>query len=68
MLVRKLTQLGVTIFFVWIAIWLLSKGVYFKITGLIWYAVLSIECIWAYKLLSNYLKNKFGWESYFFQD
>jgi len=68
MLVRKLTQLAVTIFFVWIAIWLLSKGVYFKITELIWYAVLSIECIWAYKILSNYMKNKFGWESYFFQE
>lgn len=68
MLVRKLTQLGVTIFFVGVAIWLLSKGIYFKITELIWYAVLSIECIWAYKVLSNYMKNKFGWESYFFQD
>ncbi len=68
MLVRKLTQLGVTIFFVWVAIWLLSKGIYFKITELIWYAVLSIECIWAYKILSNYMKNKFGWKSYFFQE
>ena len=68
MLVRKLTQLGVTIFFVWVAIWLLSKGIYFKITELIWYAVLSIECIWAYKILSNYMKNNFGWESYFFQE
>ena len=68
MLVRKLTQLGVTIFFIWIALLLLSVNIYFKITELIWYAVLSIECIWAYKVLSNYMRNKFGWESYFFQD
>jgi len=68
MLVRNLTQLGFTIFFIWIALWLLSVGIYFKITELIWYTVLSIECIWAYKILSNYLKNKFGWESYFFQE
>lgn len=68
MLVRKLTQLGVTVVFVGVAIWLLSQGIYFKITALIWYAVLSIECIWAYKVLSNYMKNKFGWKSYFFQD
>lgn len=68
MLVRNLTQLGFTIFFIWVALWLLSVGIYFKITALIWYAVLSIECIWAYKILSNYLKNKFGWESYFYQD
>lgn len=68
MLVRKLTQLGVTIFFIWVALLLLSANIYFKITELIWYAVLSIECIWAYKVLSNYMKNKFGWESYFFQD
>ncbi|WP_210423614.1 CHASE2 domain-containing protein [Croceivirga thetidis] len=68
MLVRKLTQLCFTIFFVILALWLLSNNIYFKITELIWYTVLSIECIWAYKILSNYMKNKFGWESYFFQD
>lgn len=68
MLVRKLTQLGFTILFVWIALWLLSLNIYFKITELIWYVVLSIECIWAYKILSIYLKKQFGWESYFFQD
>lgn len=68
MLVRKLTQLGFTVLFIWVALVLLSQGIYFKITELIWYTVLSIECIWAYKILSNYMKNKFGWESYFFQE
>ncbi len=68
MLVRKLVQLGFTILFIWVALWLLSNNIYLKITELIWYTVLTIECIWAYKILSNYLKNKYGWKSYFFHD
>lgn len=68
MLVRKLVQLGFTILFIWVALWLLSNNIYLKITELIWYTVLTIECIWAYKVLSNYLKNKYKWESYFFQE
>jgi len=68
MLVRKLVQLGFTILFIWGALLLLSNDIYLKITGLIWYTVLTIECIWAYKVLSNFLKNKYGWESYFFHD
>jgi CHASE2 domain-containing sensor protein len=67
-LIKKLAQLGFTVFFIWIALWLLSNGIYFKITELIWYAILSVGYIWAYKLMSNYMKNRFGWKSYFFQD
>lgn len=67
MFTRKLTQLGFTILFIGLALWLLSQNIYLKVTVIIWYVVLSIECIWAYKVFSNYTKTKFGWKSYFFQ-
>jgi CHASE2 domain-containing sensor protein len=64
---RKLLQLGFTIIFIGLSLWLLSKNIYFKITALIWYIVLSLQCVWAYKLLINYLHKKYKWKSYFFQ-
>lgn len=67
MFTRKITQLAITILFIGVALWLLSNNIYFKITSVIWYIVLSIECIWAYKVFSNYTNKKFGWKSYFFQ-
>lgn len=65
MIVKKITQLALTLILLWFSLWLYKNKIYLKPELIIGFLLISLETIGLFRIISYKLYKKYSWKNYY---